>query len=226
MKQMFKLITSVMEKTKMRMTGPKWLRDSSKLGQIGQLRQMHYLTHLPIQLTSQRGVILAKNAKETKVCCNFFKSNFEMRGWSVTKFHAKGGKLVCVSCQICVHDVCVQELNKEFACRKSFRQNVRKYREQNEVQHHWVKKKNVKVQEIGRGYNWRDQSTLKLSLSYRVDAIHVMDQYLAVQWAAHGANGTIMKKKAARRPWKIIQDVTWASILRLVSSGRNHSVQQ
>merc|ERR1711974_57008 len=56
----------------------------------------------------------------------------------------KGGKLVCVSCQICVHDICVPELNKEFACGQSFRQNVRKYREQNEVQHHWVKKKNVK----------------------------------------------------------------------------------
>ena len=157
-REMHSLMNMMMEKTKMRMTGPKWQRDSSKLGQIGQLRQMHYLTHLPILLTSQRGVILAKNAKETKVCCNFLSilSNFEIRGWSVTQFHAKGGKLVCVSCQICVHDVCVPELNKEFACRQSFRQNVRKYREQNEVQHHWVKKKNVKVQEIDRGYNWRD----------------------------------------------------------------------
>ena len=52
---------------------------------------------------------------------------------------------MCVSCGIYVHDICVQDLNREFACRQSFRQNVRKYREHHDIPHHWVYKKNNKV---------------------------------------------------------------------------------
>ena len=53
-----------------------------------------------------------------------------------------GEKFKCIACRIMVHEKCIPDLNKDFICRQTFRESVRKYREQTTVQHHWVERKN------------------------------------------------------------------------------------
>ncbi|XP_040570134.1 eye-specific diacylglycerol kinase [Lepeophtheirus salmonis] len=55
-----------------------------------------------------------------------------------------GHRSKCVSCRIVVHDACMESLNAKFFCKQTFRECVRKYREQTSVDHHWVQRKNLK----------------------------------------------------------------------------------
>ena len=56
-----------------------------------------------------------------------------------------GSRLKCVACRIIVHEGCIPLLNSYFICRQSYRESVRKYREQTSVEHHWVQRRNLKV---------------------------------------------------------------------------------
>ena len=58
-----------------------------------------------------------------------------------------GEKFKCIACRIMVHEKCIPDLNKDFICRQTFRESVRKYREQTTVQHHWAERKTLKVRE-------------------------------------------------------------------------------
>ena len=61
------------------------------------------------------------------------------------KGNSTAEKLKCIACRIMIHQCCIPDLNKEFVCRQTFRESVRKYREQTTVRHHWVERKAVKV---------------------------------------------------------------------------------
>ena len=56
-----------------------------------------------------------------------------------------GSRLKCVACRIIVHEGCIPLLNSYFICRQSYRESVRKYREQTSIEHHWVQRRNLKV---------------------------------------------------------------------------------
>ncbi len=50
-----------------------------------------------------------------------------------------------MSCRAICHESCVDALNGTFRCRQTFREDIRKYREQIQVEHHWVNKRSLKV---------------------------------------------------------------------------------
>ena len=58
---------------------------------------------------------------------------------------ASGNRVKCVACRIVVHEACVETLNAKYACRPSFCESVRKYREFTTIPHHWVQRKQLKV---------------------------------------------------------------------------------
>jgi len=55
-----------------------------------------------------------------------------------------GIKFKCVACRIVSHQGCMSTLNSVFPCKQTFRECVRKYREEAEVHHHWVTRKQLK----------------------------------------------------------------------------------
>lgn len=56
-----------------------------------------------------------------------------------------GIKYKCVACRIIAHQGCMSTLNSVFPCKRTFStESVRTYREQTDVEHHWVTRKQMK----------------------------------------------------------------------------------
>ena len=51
----------------------------------------------------------------------------------------------CVACRTVCPEASISKLQEKLPCRQTFRENVRKYREQTTVEHHWVQRRNLKV---------------------------------------------------------------------------------
>jgi len=56
----------------------------------------------------------------------------------------QGPRLKCVACRVISHKGCVATLTDRFPCKQTFRECVRKYREQSDVHHHWVSRRQLK----------------------------------------------------------------------------------
>jgi len=56
----------------------------------------------------------------------------------------QGPRLKCVACRVISHQGCVATLTDRFPCKQTFRECVRKYREQSDVHHHWVSRRQLK----------------------------------------------------------------------------------
>lgn len=55
-----------------------------------------------------------------------------------------GHRVKCVTCRVISHEGCISTLNDRFPCKETFRECVRKYREQTSIQHHWVERRQLK----------------------------------------------------------------------------------
>jgi len=80
-----------------------------------------------------------------------------------------GIKFKCVGCRIIAHQGCICALNSVFPCKQTFRECVRKYREQIDVHHHWVVRKQMK----GKCTNCHKNFQSKLSSKFGNSAIGI-----------------------------------------------------
>lgn len=55
-----------------------------------------------------------------------------------------GHRVKCVGCRMISHEGCISTLNDRFPCKETFRECVRKYREQTLILHHWVSRRQLK----------------------------------------------------------------------------------
>ncbi|XP_023345984.1 eye-specific diacylglycerol kinase isoform X2 [Eurytemora carolleeae] len=74
-----------------------------------------------------------------------------------------GMKFKCVACRTIAHQGCISALNSVFPCKLTFRECVRKYREQTDVHHHWVIRKQMKGKCISCHKNFQSKLGSKFS---------------------------------------------------------------
>ena len=92
---------------------------------------------------------------------------------------SSGNRVKCVACRIVVHEAEVETLNAKFACRPSFCESVRKYREFTTIPHHWVQRKQLKV--LSKKHS--NDSTFNRFNSFFRENVNAVEKLLLPSWA-------------------------------------------